>query len=193
MHRTIIIPPTDLSTLISHAILNTSAIQIRMSLQLLSRSLIVTLMLLTTAKTFPCKSFFGAVCVFVCVCGVGGVGCLFWLSTAIGSWTHSASCAPWGCRHMKHPAGHLIAKGNIWLLYISEVRLRDGHTNCFQDAFASSIFQVQPCLSIVQKIMRTDDRSLALPTLASWQLKRPHYAGPVNYQFCPSTSDRVKT
>lgn len=45
-----------------------------------------------------------------------------------------------GCTHMKQPVGNLIAEGNIGLLYISEVQLRDGHTNCFQDAFTSSIF-----------------------------------------------------
>lgn len=40
---------------------------------------------------------------------------------------------------MKNPVGNLITKGSIGLLYISEVQLRDGHTNCFQDAVTSSI------------------------------------------------------
>lgn len=44
---------------------------------------------------------------------------------------------------MKRPVGYLIAKGNIELLYISEVQLGDGHTNSSQNAFTSSIFQVQ--------------------------------------------------
>lgn len=40
---------------------------------------------------------------------------------------------------MKNPVGNLIAEGNIGLLYISEVQLRDGHADCFQDAVTSSI------------------------------------------------------
>lgn len=129
-------------------------------MHVLAITIIVILMLLTTAN----PSLQNLVsCFFVSFCFLLAllIKCSYWkldsfcLLCTLGMQTHET------------PVGSLIAKGNLGLLYISEVRLRDGHTNCFQDAFTSSIFQVQPFQSIVEKIMRADDRSLALPTLAS--------------------------